>query len=635
MGGKHSTPGELKRYAELRFEKGLTIADAAAACGRSLSWGRDMNRKLKEAHEALRGDGHMSAEEAAKIGGPIPFDDLRPEARRALDDFGYFRYRYLGRISTPWQEDAGHRVVGLMETPQKEFCVINVGPGSGKSTLFTLDIPLWITCKMRNTRGMLGHAAQKVANSYLFRLKNHLEMDVPAFVEDDEVQLGLAVEPEATLIGDFGLFRIPGGLWSAHQILVAQIDGRLITQKEPTWTAWGMDSSYVGGRYKVAVWDDAVEEKHALTEEAITKSRNRWDKVAEKRLEPAGLLLLPGQRLAPEDLYRYNLDKRVGASTVQEHDCCDAEPGAKYHHIVYRAHYEDRCKGEHTIDAPYYPEGCLLDPRRLDWATLEAEQENSLASYLQVYQQEDADPDELLVNPLWVKGGTDPQTKEWFIGCWDDQRGLCELPPDAGRVVSVLSTDPSPTKFWATGWWCVEAAEPHRRFLMDLYRQKMSFDQYIERDPATGAFSGLLEEWWQRSKRLGHTITHLIFEENAAARFVLHTQVMKDWLRLRNVTLIKHQTTHSREDPQWGPRRLATLYKHGLVRFPGLGPDARTMSLKQIDEVQKWPKGQYDDCVYQQLFLELRLRTVLARDRKQRKGRFDSRRPSWVADIVA
>jgi hypothetical protein len=136
----------------------------------------------------------------------VPFsgDELCGEARRALEDFGFFRYRYFGRRSTPWQEEAGHQVVAWLATKQKEYAVVNCPPGSGKTTLFTHDIPAWLTCRNRGIRGALGHASQQIAEAYLRQLKLTFENPVPIRAEPDEFELGLAVDAEATLVGDFG-----------------------------------------------------------------------------------------------------------------------------------------------------------------------------------------------------------------------------------------------------------------------------------------------------------------------------------------------------------------------------------------------------------------------------------------------
>ena len=81
------------------------------------------------------------SERIARFNDTLPpplFDkELSKEARRALDDFAYWRLRYLGRRSTPWQEIAAQQVIDWVYSDQTELVVINCPPGSGKSTLFT------------------------------------------------------------------------------------------------------------------------------------------------------------------------------------------------------------------------------------------------------------------------------------------------------------------------------------------------------------------------------------------------------------------------------------------------------------------------------------------------------------------
>ncbi len=627
MGSPRVTPDQKRRFAA-RLKDGWTIADSATFAEVSYPWAKAYARGLRNSSgRAWKGEDEQAHDE---LPGPIARDQLKPEALRALEDFGYFRFRYLGRISTPWQEEAGHRVVEWLSTSRKEFVVENAPPGSGKSTLHTLDIPLWLTCRNRALRGLIGSASQTLADAYLFRIANHLTMVEPVQAEDDDMQLGLAVDAEATLLGDFGVFRTPGGLWSAKKIVVAQHEGRLLSQKEATWTSWGLWTNFIGGRYGVNLWDDSVDEADFLTLESTEKVQRRWDKVAEKRCEPAGLVLLQGQRLTPEDLYKHNIGKMAGESDRHDHDCCDAEPGRKYHLVKYRAHDETKCIDEHTEAAPYWPQGCLLDPRRLPWRELEAEQANDLGTYLQVYQQEDSDPSKQLIHPLWIKGGTDPETREWFPGCWDNDRGLAEVPAGVGHTLSIASTDPSPTKYWGNQWWCVETDGANRRFLMDLYRKSMMVTEFLSR--RDGRWSGLAEDWWQMSKDIERPITHWIWEQNAAQRFFTDMDDAKDWARARGVTWVKHQTTANRTDPKFGPQRLQSVYKLGLVRLPGFGGAARTTSLKLIEEVEAWPRGSYDDQVMSQTFVELRLGGLLKSSlREHNVVSLDRRRPTWAA----
>lgn len=621
---RYVEPERWNKYLEIR-KAGGSMAFAAREARISYS----TVRAFEAGAPNSSGMAWKKVREAKEIPAPITKENLCTEALRALEDFGYFRYRYFGRKSTPWQEEAAEGVVTLLATPHKEFLVVNAPPGSGKSTLFTHDIPAWLTCRDRSITGMLGSASQFLAERYTLALRTTLENPYPIKAEADQLELGLAVDAQATLVADYGGFRPAGqGMWSVKAFTVEQIGGIPTTGKEPTWSAFGPDSAFIGLRPRFAAWDDLVDRKSVQSLEAIEKLRGDWDSVAEKRIEPAGLLVLQGQRLSPEDLYRHNLDKTAGSDSERSHDeCCDAEPGRKYHHIRFRAHYDERCEGAHGIDAPYYPDGCLLDPRRLPWSELDTEMSNGLSNYLQVYQQEDADPAQLLVHPLWISGGTDPVTKEVFPGCWDENRSLRELPSGLPRngLISMASTDPSPTRMWASEWW-VYSPDGELRFLMDIERKAMGANEFIDWDWSSGSFVGLMEDWWWASKRMGLPITHWIVEANAAQRFMLQTSAFRRWASTRGVQIIAHETNRNKLDRKLGPDMLAGLYKFGKIRLPGAQGPSRPVALRLVDEVQKYPKGRYDDCVMSQWFFEYNL-PRLSRPSLQRSERH---RPSWI-----
>ena len=158
------------KYLNLRGQ-GLNMTHATRAVGVSYASAKASERMLaNDSGRVIR-----EANEQASLPEPVGLDALSPEARRALDDFGFFRARYLGRISTPWQEEAASKVVELLATKRKEYLVSCAPPGSGKSTLWTLDIPLWITCRNRAIRGMIGSASQTLAERYVVNVRTVLE----------------------------------------------------------------------------------------------------------------------------------------------------------------------------------------------------------------------------------------------------------------------------------------------------------------------------------------------------------------------------------------------------------------------------------------------------------------------------
>src|SRR6266498_1986662 len=119
---------------------------------------------------------------------PKTWDQLSPEAQRALQDFGYFGWRYLRRRDKPWRRIAADTSVDLIQDKSERHYVDgNIAPGIGKTTLWTCDLPLWLSCggglcdpaRGRAMRFGLGHEAQSVAQHYLQRIQRLMTLSRP------------------------------------------------------------------------------------------------------------------------------------------------------------------------------------------------------------------------------------------------------------------------------------------------------------------------------------------------------------------------------------------------------------------------------------------------------------------------
>lgn len=633
--GVPTSPRQFSKYRGLR-RQGWSQKEAAGRAGISVATAQrfDADRSRSGPPRLSEGGGRFRTygDGDAALSGPVPLDQVCDEARRALSDFAYFQRRYFGRIATPWQAEAAEQMVGFLESPDKEHVVVNCPPGAGKSTLFTLDLPAYVTVRNRAIRGQIGSKVESSARKYVQRLRRALERTKPILGEAEAVAKGLALDAESTLAADFGSFKPENReMWAADAFVVAQHGGALIDEKEPTWSAFGMDSGFLGMRYDLIVWDDLVDKLVLRTVESRQNQQEWWDDVAEKRLDPSGLLVLQGQRMGADDLYRYALDKRVLLD-----DDPDSEPSVehprKYHHIVFKAHYDDRCENQHGRDAAYYPQGCLLDPRRLPWRELRSEQSNPRNNFAVIYQQEDTDPDSVLVDPIWVSGGTDPRTGENHPGCRDKDRDCGQLPEGLyGDLLSVATADPSPTKYWSVQWWIVRCSDgqAHERYLMDHERRAMDAPTFLDWSNPTQSFTGLMEEWQRRSVDLGHPITHWIVEANAAQRFMLQYEHMRRWLATWRVDLIPHQTHRNKSDPDYGVQTMGGIYKWGLVRLPWYGRGRGFMASSiLVEEVTHWPAWRTDDTVMAQWFLEWHLPHLIPA--AGTLPRF--KRPSWLKE---
>ena len=609
-------PEDWQKFDEA-IAQGLPVTEASRRAGinketgyRRLQGIRKGNGSVKS---AITRDAMLPAPRDAAATGK---KGLGPEAKRALEDFDYFRLRYFGHVATPWQTHAAETMVQLLESPEKEYVVVNCPPGSGKSTTFCHDVAAWMIVRNRGVRILIGSRTERQARQYVGRLKTTFERTQPPTASDELKRKGLAVDAVATLTGDFGRFKPTNpDVWRSEEFTVAQVNDIAGSDKERTVSAFGMDGGFLGGRYDAIFWDDLVDKRSMRTAEARDTLVNMWETEAETRLEPGGLLVLQGQRMRQDDLYRYALDLKAGDPDDYE---SEAVRPNKYHHILYPAHFEDRCKGagvgnpDHAKTAePWRPDGggCLLDPVRLDWRSLRTIQANRAERYLVMFQQQDVDPENALVNPLWITGGKDSEGE--YPGCWDADRGACQLPTGlTGQVISVATADPSPTKFWSIQWWAYHP-DSEQRFLLDLVRQGMEAPDFLDWDYNSGSFTGVMEEWPQRSVDLGIPITHWIVEANAAQRFILQYDHARRWIAKRSVQVLPHQTHRNKADEEFGVQTMAPHYRFGRVRLPGKQNNpGRMAAMKLVDEVTKWPEGSTDDCVMAAWFFEYQLPNI-------------------------
>lgn len=641
MGYPRITDLQKSRYLTLRGA-GLSQARAAAKAGFS-------ERSAKAFEQGLRdssGDVARQARAERKLPAPIPFGELGSEARRAWDDFEFFGYRYMGRLYRPWQVETAERVRERLASPHKEFVVENAPPGGGKSTLGR-DIAAWLTVRDRRLRGLFGSRVENNARRPLRALRRMLERTSPPKAPSELVERGLAVDAQATLAADFGFFKpLSSDIWKADEFVVAQFDDLPIDEKEPTWSCYGMDSGVLSNRFNIIFWDDLVDKTTIRTLDAVQGQRQWWDDEAETRLEPGGLVWLVGQRMSAQDLYRYCLDKPAplddDEAELDGDPVDDPERPRMYGHIVYKAHFDDRCQGRetHRAGAPAYPEGCLLDPYRLPWRECRRIQTAKPLTWAVQYQQEDGQPEGVLVPEVWIQGGDDLETGEMRPGCWDEWRDLWELPKGlAGPLVSAATVDPSGKKMWAIQWFVHGPEAMEQTWLMDLERKAMPADSLLDWHADEQMFVGIMEEWQARSVLLGRPITHWIVEVNAAQRYLLAYDHVRRWMRKWGVSIIPHTTGPRKLDEDHGPYIMRDHFKSGRFRLPGkqgLTTKARIQSLKLVDELTRWPNpGVTDDLVMGCWFFFAWLPRLVSALEKVGDDRPEEPVPAWLDRFAA
>lgn len=540
--GSEPTPLQVTDYDAFR-RQGLSQQQASARVGLSSAWA--------SRHEKARG--------------PVAYTPVTPppEAALLLDDFEGFRAAYVGHVSKPWMVEAADTVRRLLASPDPEFLVINCPPSVGKSTLLQ-DVFLWLLVRDRTLRTIYGADTETNATKATALIKSYLEAQVPPQANPMLVAKQQEIQATRVLSHDFGAFFDGTMLERRNEFSIL---GSAST-KEASVTAYGYNSGVMGNRAELVGWDDLVTEDVTRSPTANATLCEKWDGgLGESRLEPfsTGLLFLVGQRIGPRDLYRYNLDKRY-TEIIDGEEIDDVH---QYTHIVFKAHFDDLCVGVHESGvARSWPMGCLLDADRLPWGTakgLGAKKRNSPRAYDIQYQQNDGNADGALIENAWIFGGTDSEGVD-RPGCLDRERDISEVPKGwNGNLLSMVTVDPSATNYWGIQWW-LSSPELNASALMRMIDKKMQANQFLDYDGEL--FSGVLEDLWQESVRVGKPITNVVVEINAAQRYLLTTHAAKKWMRARTVSITSHTTSRNKNDPALGLSIMIEPFRSGRVNLP-------------------------------------------------------------------
>jgi len=652
-GRRQVPPQDVARFWQARAS-GMSIKDAAKVAGVHYNTAQKWDAKKKAAKAELeiaqlegktlrKKEGGVQAEawqkvmDVSDLPPVIPYDRLKPEAQRALVDFDYFRRRYLGRVPSPWQVDAAYKIEQWLLSEEKEFLVLNCPPGAGKSTLFH-DVAVWQIVKNRKIRVMIGSVSQALAKMYSRRIRETLERQFPLEPDPILVEKGLAIKAEACLAIDYGRFKpsSSGSLWRAEEFIVEQEDLGGLDNKEPTVSAYGIESEFIGHRADLCLFDDVASPENAKESAARDKLIERWDSMAEARVDPGGLLAVIGQRLGPLDLYAHCLSKVTYEEFEDDYEGEDVtditqvkEPlkKQKYHHLIYRAYYEDLDTGRESRknSGKPWPEGPLLDPQRLSWKDLSYIKHSNPSKFAIVYQQEDQAEGNYLIERVWATGGMGPDGV-LYPGCIDNDRRPGYI-PDGLRppIISIASVDPSPTMFWAIQWWLFQP-ETNLRYLVDVERVKLTAEQLLGYDTTSREYSGIMEEWQNRSWDYGYPISHWVVEVNAAQRFLLAHDFVRKWQALQQVNVVPHTTSRNKLDENLGVEALLpTLWRTGQVRLPTMRENWKTLAF--IDEMSSWTRDKKNgtDLVMAHWFAELHMPNLGPVKQPPKMWR-----PSWI-----
>jgi hypothetical protein len=620
---------------------GMTAPDAQAKYGISHNTGDNWWARFNRNGYARNGPDGMPPRSPGQI-------RAHTAARKAFNDFAYFRLACFGATTTPAQAKTADELRDAIESGRREFVCLNVMPGFGK-TLMLQHLLLWLIARNRSIRCMWGAASDEIAELRTRYIRAELMRTEPGEGNAEDIASGRAVKPKWCMAWLFGRFRPSsshGLRWAAGELTVASArpdgKGEGPPPDGPTLLAVGPRTRQLGKRANFIVWDDVWTRDENENVERGNKIKRFYDHTATTRLQENGTMVLVMQRLGPGDLSRHVLDKR---RPILDPEGAEVGFESVYRHIVYPAHHDELCNGKHPPGMrPWDPDRpkvgeCLTDPLALppqDFVTVRA-----TSVYLVEYQQRDVDPVGATFREIWLTGGTD-EDRQTYRGCLDPARGLWELPDGVptSTLASAVAIDVGHEGYWglvASVHSTEKDSEMEWILAADHRRMPAGTDQgLLDYDWDRREFVGMLEDWWQMSKSVGVPFTHVVAEYNCAQRHLFQrTNVINRWQMTRNCRVVAHTTTKNKIDPKLGVEALLGIrLQLAAIRFPWRAGVTQNTMRALYNEILGYKQGYPTDDVLMALWMRSLNRNRISRPLAAVDPRPVKTTPAWVQGIA-
>lgn len=568
--------------------EGATVADLCYRFEFSQHAYYGMRRRDKAFDVACKLFSQVSSQSTGKWseGKKLTFDPSRPMPRKG--EFAAWRMKYLGRPTTA----LGQAIADAMLDTTSRIVFIHAPPGGGKDTTVG-DTVLYMKCDDRHyTRVAWIMETENMARRRVGeRLEPYLS-DPTAYRSKPGRTPGAKV-PKSTLIDDFGPYkwergmRYPDGTpvqkttWTQNEIRFLQ--SAAAPEADPDLWATGMQAALYGSRVQLMVFSDLFtkENQRNPTER---EAQFEWVKgTAESRLDGSGRVVYIHTRVSPDDNQGRLMKHYIGDAPIHESTSEGPITVTRYVNGVTKvtcvAIWTDENGEERSFDPDRFPlDDCWLAPDQVttvpfDELTLDEARAGGYARKegLRTLRERDTEWFETAYqqNPQSTKDIVD-FTDETLDRAMAPDRSYGIIRP---REVLVLGVDPA-----RVGWagWALGA--------VDLEAETVSLVDYR-------LMRGLGIEGIKRQLLAApiakYRPPYLAYEVNHEGG-VLHDPDVEGLLRDFGVTLIRHETTRNRMDPEVGVARMAGWMIQHRILLPSATPSDKAKTLTVRQHFKNW-----------------------------------------------
>ncbi len=407
----------------------------------------------------------------------------------------------------------------VQDNVDKKKLLILLPRGSLKSSIITVGYTLWRICKNPNERVLIANATYPMAVSFLKQIKDHLSKN-------------------ETLKDIYGDLTQDAEGWRENLITLAgNMDGTGYRGKEPTVSAYGMESNLVGSHFTFGIMDDMVNRDNINTREQLEKPINFF-KDALDLIDPINgrkQILVIGTTWHLSDLYSWIEDEESGV-------------GQDFAILKLPAYEGEWGKGK------------LLFPTRLGWKQLEELKRSQGSSHFNA---------QYLLNPVPREDALFKFDFKYY-----EETDLTGLDLNKFIAIDPALSDKKSADYSAMV--CVGVDKNNTWYILDIWRDKVNPSRLIDQ----------VFYWDEKWKPI------TIGMETVAFQKILQFSI-NDEMKKRNRFIPIKELTHHDKSKDERIRGLEPRYETGTVFHNKAIKE--TMDLE--DELRRFPRGKNDDLI--------------------------------------
>jgi hypothetical protein len=546
-------------------------------------------------------------ESARQVAGQLDVDRLGGDKFNI--DFSTFSQEYLESKVFPhhqsWVDVVENREPSwvdpamVYEKGSPRRLLINVPPEHAKSTILTVNYPLYRIAMNPNVQIVIVSQTQTRAKEFLYAIKQRL------------------TEPQwtkmQTVYGPAEGWKDTADQWRDDRIYIKRESER----KDPTVQAIGMGQQIYGTRADLIILDDVITTSNAHEWE---KQLNWLQKMVITRLGATGMLMIVGTRVASIDLYKElrNPDHWSGGKSPFTYMAMPAvlefaDKPENWRTLWARSDRPwDGAEGELAI-----PDENGLYPKWDGKQLFERRSEVGAHTWALVYQQQDVEEDAIFP-PISVYGSVNKQRRPGLI----DPKKVGH-PKLSDSTYTIMGLDPAMSGKTGAIMYAVDQ-RTQMRYVLDVFNMV---------DPTPGKIRALMEDWIDR-----YHPNELRIEINAHQKSYALDEELRMWLGSKGVAMRSHFTGKNKWDTSFGVAGMSGLFgtfednKHdgnNLIELPSHENNEHVKAL--INQLITWKADTKSptDLVMALWFCEIRAKEMLQHGQYQKShlhNRYASRR---------